>query len=225
MVCFKEAAEAFEVIGHAEKRARFTTDTAMPDWKGAARRTSTTSPTSSARSAIFSAKGCSATFSAAGRRGGSRIQQGADIRCEVQLDLSEAAFGTSKVVNFQRHAACETCHGSGAKPGTSPETCRYCGGRGRIVQSTGIFQMQSTCPSWPRAGESDFQPMRRVPRLGIREGKRLPAKLTSRRASITARGSACKARASRVPTAGRPAIAIASSTSPNIHSSTAEGKT
>lgn len=146
VVRFKEAAEAFEVIGHAEKRARY-------DQYGHAGLEGGGSPHFHDISDIFSAfgdifgEGLFGDIFGGGRRGGSRVQRGADIRCDVQLDLSEAAFGTSKVVNFQRHAACETCHGTGAKPGTSPETCRYCGGRGRIVQSTGIFQMQSTCPS------------------------------------------------------------------------------
>ena len=52
-----------------------------------------------------------------------------------------------------RHAACETCGGSGAKPGTQPETCRYCGGRGRVVQSSGIFSLQTTCPACHGSGQ------------------------------------------------------------------------
>ncbi|NLF09913.1 MAG: molecular chaperone DnaJ [Pirellulaceae bacterium] len=148
---FKEAAEAFEVLGHAEKRARY-------DRFGHAGLEGGGEPRFHDISDIFSAFGDIFGEGLFGdifgvRRGGTRIHQGADIRCELQLDLSEAAYGTSKVVQFERHSVCETCRGSGAKPGTSPEPCRYCGGRGRIVQSTGIFQMQSTCPSCRGKGQ------------------------------------------------------------------------
>lgn len=99
----------------------------------------------SRRSATYSAGGCSAISSAAAVPPDNIRAR--NVRCEVTLDLLEAAHGTSKVVRFMRHAACETCGGSGAKPGTSPETCRYCGGRGRVVQSSGVFSLQTTCPS------------------------------------------------------------------------------
>jgi molecular chaperone DnaJ len=57
-----------------------------------------------------------------------------------------------------RHEKCETCGGSGAKPGTQPERCRYCGGRGQVVQSTGIFSLQSTCPSCHGSGQTIRDP-------------------------------------------------------------------
>jgi molecular chaperone DnaJ len=65
----------------------------------------------------------------------------------------EAAHGVSKTVHFQRHFVCETCQGSGAKPGTHPEKCRYCGGRGRVVQSSGVFSLQTTCPACHGEGQ------------------------------------------------------------------------
>jgi molecular chaperone DnaJ len=82
-----------------------------------------------------------------GGRGRRRVRRGADIHTQIELDLFEAAAGTSKVIHFTRHERCETCKGSGAKPGTHPEPCRYCGGRGRVVQSTGVFSLQTTCPA------------------------------------------------------------------------------
>ena len=74
----------------------------------------------------------------------------------------EAARGTIKAIYFLRHADCETCGGTGAKPGTRPENCRYCGGRGRVVQSTGIFSLQTTCPSCHGAGPGDPRGLPRV---------------------------------------------------------------
>ena len=70
----------------------------------------------------------------------------------MTLDLLEAARGTAKIVQFERHQKCETCGGSGAEPGTHPTPCSYCGGHGVVVQSSGIFSMQTTCPSCHGAG-------------------------------------------------------------------------
>ena len=149
---FKEAAEAFEVLGHTAKRARY-------DRYGHAGLEGGGAPHFHDISDIFSAfgdifgEGLFGDLFGGGQQSGARTRQGANIRCDVDLDLSEAAHGTSKVVRFMRHAACETCGGSGAKPGTQPEPCRYCGGHGRVVQSTGIFSVQTTCPSCHGAGQ------------------------------------------------------------------------
>ena len=83
-------------------------------------------------------------FGGGGR--GSRVQQGADVRCGLTLDLHEVAKGVTKEIRYRRREVCQTCNGSGAKPGTKPETCKFCGGRGRVQQSTGVFSIQTTCP-------------------------------------------------------------------------------
>ena len=142
---FKEAAEAFEVLSHQEKRARYD-QYGFAGLEGGGCRSSTTWAISSRPSAIFSAAGFSAISSAADAAR-SRVHRGADVHAEVTLDLFEAATGTSKVIHFHRHERCETCKGIGAKPGSKVDTCRYCGGRGRVVQSTGVFSIQTTCPS------------------------------------------------------------------------------
>ena len=139
----------------------------MPAWRAAVRRNSTTSPTFSPPSAIFSARDFSAIFSAAGGAAAPG-RKGGDIRCDVTLDLMEAAHGTAKIVRFLRHVACDTCGGSGAKPGTQPEVCRYCGGQGRVVQSSGIFSLQTTCPSCHGAGQVIRDVCGDMPRLGLR---------------------------------------------------------
>ncbi|MDR1478359.1 MAG: molecular chaperone DnaJ [Planctomycetaceae bacterium] len=86
-------------------------------------------------------------FSGGGRGGhGHHPTRGNDVRCNVTIDLHEAARGVSKEINFRRHERCSTCNGTGSKPGTKPERCSYCGGHGQITQSTGFFSIQSTCP-------------------------------------------------------------------------------
>lgn len=78
--------------------------------------------------------------------GRGRAHRGGDIRCSVTLDLHEAAKGATREIRYRRHERCEACQGTGAKAGTRPETCRYCGGRGRVQKSNGIFSIQTPCP-------------------------------------------------------------------------------
>jgi molecular chaperone DnaJ len=149
VVKFKEAAEAFEVLSHREKRARYDRYGHAGLEGGGAPRFHDVADIFQAFGDVFG-QGFFGEFF--GGRGGARIHKGEDIRCDVDLELIEAAKGTVKVVRFARHAACETCRGSGAKPGTRPEPCRYCGGRGRVVQQSGIFSLQTTCPACHGSG-------------------------------------------------------------------------
>ncbi len=82
--------------------------------------------------------------SSSARRNGPR--RGEDIGISVTISFEEAAFGVKKDISFSRIANCQTCGGSGAKPGTSPETCKECGGTGqkRVVQRLGGMSFQST---------------------------------------------------------------------------------
>ena len=68
----------------------------------------------------------------AGRRADNGPRQGADLRMDTQITFEEAAFGTEKKVTVNREEECETCHGSGAAPGSPPETCPDCHGTGEI---------------------------------------------------------------------------------------------
>ena len=144
---FKEAAEAFNVLNNPEKRARYDRfgHAAVDENGGGAGQFHDASD-------IFSAFGDIFGDIFGGGGGRRRVRKGADIRCQVDITLEEAASGTSKTVKFKRHRPCSTCHGSGAKPGTQPERCNYCGGSGRVVQSTGVFSMQTTCPACHGAG-------------------------------------------------------------------------
>ncbi|MGI5831579.1 MAG: molecular chaperone DnaJ [Thermoguttaceae bacterium] len=93
------------------------------------------------------------SFFGGGRSSGSRVRRGADIRCSVTLDLHEVAKGVSREIRYRRHELCDACQGSGAKAGTKPEVCRYCGGRGRIQKSNGIFSIQTPCPKCQGRGK------------------------------------------------------------------------
>lgn len=144
---FKEAAEAFGVLSNPEKRSRYDRfgHAGVEENGGGAAQFHDAGD-------IFSAFGDIFSDFFGGSGGRRRVRKGADIRCQVDITLEEAARGTTKPIHFQRHRQCLTCHGSGAKPGTQPERCNYCGGSGRVVQSTGVFSMQTTCPACHGAG-------------------------------------------------------------------------
>ena len=74
--------------------------------------------------------------------------QGADLKYSLDITFEEAFLGTEKVINISRNENCNTCKGTGAKPGTKPEKCSVCGGTGQIrqVQTTILGQMQTTRP-------------------------------------------------------------------------------
>jgi len=82
-----------------------------------------------------------------GGGGGRREQTGADLRLDVTISFSEAAFGTEKKVDITKQGNCKSCQGSGAKAGTSPKTCSTCRGTGQVVRTQGFFNMASPCPA------------------------------------------------------------------------------
>ncbi len=93
-------------------------------------------------------------FGGGGRRGrgGRRSQRGADLRYDVALSFEEAAAGKKLRIRVPRAEQCDTCGGSGAKPGTAPVTCPHCGGRGQLNYQQGFFSVQRTCPQCQGSG-------------------------------------------------------------------------
>lgn len=77
----------------------------------------------------------------------SSVQRGADLRYNLDLTLEEAVRGCEKTIKVPTQVSCETCHGSGAKPGTQPRVCSTCGGAGQIRMQQGFFAVQQTCPA------------------------------------------------------------------------------
>lgn len=152
---FKECAEAFEVLSDGDKRARY--DRFGHAGMDAAPHFNDVNDIFSTFGDLF---GDSLFGDFFGPRGGGRrrAQKGADVECEVTLDLLQAARGVTREVEYTRHEACATCSGTGAKPGTKPQKCSYCDGRGQVIQRTGIFQVQTACPSCRGSGQSIKDP-------------------------------------------------------------------
>jgi molecular chaperone DnaJ len=92
-----------------------------------------------------------------GRGGGRRPQaeqlRGRDLETEVRLSFDQAVNGAQVSVTVPKEERCPTCHGSGAKPGTSPVTCPRCQGSGIDAQSQGIFSISRPCPQCGGAGQ------------------------------------------------------------------------
>jgi molecular chaperone DnaJ len=90
-----------------------------------------------------------------GRRGARRSarERGSDLRYNMEITLAEAYSGKTAQIRVPTSVTCETCSGSGAKPGTSPAQCRTCGGAGRVRASQGFFTIERTCPSCQGRGE------------------------------------------------------------------------
>lgn len=151
---FKEASEAYDVLGDSDKRARY--DQYGHAGMGGGQQFQDVEDIFEAFGEMFGGGMFGDLFG--GRSRGRRTRRGADVRCDITLTLEEAAKGVSKDVSFRRHVPCETCDGSGAAPGSEPVTCNTCGGRGQVVQSAGILRVQTACPHCSGTGKQISQP-------------------------------------------------------------------
>ncbi|MDA9558082.1 molecular chaperone DnaJ [Vibrio sp.] len=89
-----------------------------------------------------------------GRRGGGRrAQRGSDLRYNMELTLEEAVRGVSKEIEVPTYTHCDPCEGTGAKKGSSPETCSTCGGHGQVQMRQGFFAVQQACPTCHGKGQ------------------------------------------------------------------------
>lgn len=99
-------------------------------------------------------------FGGGGNRRQSRSQTGADLRYNYDLTLEEAVKGKNAEINVPTWVTCGSCHGSGAKKGTSPKTCPSCHGTGQVHIRQGFFAVQQTCPTCKGTGKIIAEPCR-----------------------------------------------------------------
>lgn len=146
---FKEAAEAYDVLSDAEKRSRYDRfgHQAVGGVGGAQQYANMDD--------LFSHFGDIFGDIFGGRsQGRSRPQRGADLRYDLAISLEEAVQGVRKEITLPRVDPCETCKGSGAKPGTSPDECGQCRGRGQVSTRQGPFMFSVTCPACSGQGRT-----------------------------------------------------------------------
>ncbi len=94
-------------------------------------------------------------FMGGAQRGGGRsaARRGADLRYDMEVSLEEAFHGKTTEITIDVSALCDTCDGSGAKPGTRAKTCQHCGGHGKVRAQQGFFVVERACPVCNGAGE------------------------------------------------------------------------
>ncbi|QDU79272.1 Chaperone protein DnaJ [Polystyrenella longa] len=156
---FKTASEAYEVLSDENKRSRYDRYghaglSGLGGGGGAGAGFQDVSDIFDAFGDLFDGFGFAGA--GGGRRGGggARPRKGSSLRTSIKIDLHEAAAGCTRTLDVDRNVECKTCHGSGAEPGSSPETCDYCGGHGKVVQSQGFFRVQTTCPACRGVGQT-----------------------------------------------------------------------
>jgi molecular chaperone DnaJ len=154
---FKEAKEAYEMLSDAQKRAAYDqyghagVDPNMGGGRGG--------PGPEGFGGFAEAFGdiFGDIFSGGGqgRRGGGgqQVYRGSDLSYAMEITLEEAAGGKETQIRIPSWDACDTCHGSGAKPGTSPKTCTTCNGSGTVHLRQGFFSIQQTCPHCHGSGK------------------------------------------------------------------------
>lgn len=94
---------------------------------------------------------------------------GNDLRYDVEISFMEAVHGVEKEIKLSKNETCSTCDGTGSRPGSTPEVCPGCNGRGQVIRSQGFFQMSSTCPQCRGEGVIITQPCTDCHGQGLRE--------------------------------------------------------
>ncbi len=140
---FKEAAEAYEVLMDQDKRAIYDrygheglSSAGFEGFRGF-------DDIFSSFSDIF---GDIFGFNSGRSRSRSSARPGSDLRYDLRISFMEAALGATKEIEIEKYERCPSCNGYGTAPGTQPEVCSRCRGRGQISQSAGFFSISSTCP-------------------------------------------------------------------------------
>lgn len=115
-------------------------------------------------------------FGFSGRSSGhQRSKRGADIEAILNIDFLEAAFGATKEILIDKNVKCEKCNGNGAEPGTKIETCKTCGGRGRVLKAQrtifGTMQVEAICSDCHGEGQSYSHKCSKCSGTGIHKGE------------------------------------------------------
>ena len=165
---FKELGEAYEVLSNTDKRAAydrfghqaFTQGGGFGGAGGGVH-----DPFDVFREVFGSGRGSGGIFESifgdvGGQDGGERggRGRGSDLRYDMRISFQEAARGVEKEIEISKLQACDTCHGSGAEPGSKVTTCSTCGGHGQVAVTRGFFNIAQTCPRCRGAGQTIEKP-------------------------------------------------------------------
>ncbi len=177
---FKEAKEAYEMLTNAEKREAYDRygHAGVDPNMGGGGFGGNAGGFSDAFGDIFGDIFGGGAGARGGRGGGPQVFRGADLRYNLEISLEQAASGFDTTIRVPSWDKCETCHGSGAKPGTSPTTCTSCGGHGQVRMQQGFFSIQQTCPKCHGTGKVIADPCAPCAGAGrIKRNKTLEVKI------------------------------------------------
>lgn len=143
---FKEISEAYDTLKDPQKRAAYDRFGHAAFENGGGRGPGGFGPEfTSSMSDIFEDIFGDFMGGQRGRSGQSRLR-GSDLRYNLEISLEEAFTGRTVDIDVPTLSTCETCDGSGAKPGTGMSTCRHCNGQGKVRAAQGFFTIERTCP-------------------------------------------------------------------------------
>ncbi len=155
---FKEVVEAYEALKDSQKRAAYDQfgHAAFENGGGGAAH-GFGNEFSSSMSDIFDDL-FGDFVGGAGRRSGQHAERGSDLRFNLDISLEDAFNGKTAKIEVPSSVSCETCSGSGARPGTAPSACPSCRGRGKVRSTQGFFTIERPCPSCHGSGQIIQEP-------------------------------------------------------------------
>ena len=155
---FKEGSEAYHVLSDEKRKANYD-QFGHAAFQGGGQSGFGNFDFSSSFSDIFEDVFGDFGFGSSGRSArGRRNNRGNDLRYDISIDLNDAFSGKEEKISYTTYKKCKTCSGNGAKPGSKPASCNYCGGQGRVRSSQGFFTIQQTCPECNGEGEQIKNP-------------------------------------------------------------------
>ncbi len=191
---FKEAAEAYDVLSDAEKRQQYDQfgHAGVNSRIGGFNASDIQDMFGDIFSGIF---GFDNFFGGGGGSGRRRAagRRGASLKIDLEIDFRESATGCTRTIELNRHKSCETCTGSGAKPGSSPVQCTTCGGRGQVVRGHAFIQIREACPRCGGEGRMITDPCTDCSGRGLVDNReevtvRIPAGISDGRMRLRGQG-------------------------------------
>ena len=205
---FKEISQAHDVLGDPEKRKQYDSGSGPVRDRRRSRRRLRRLRQLRLRRLLDGRHPLQPVRRLGERRGAVRTQAAPrdaarDLEAQVSITFDQAISGAQVPLQVPMHATCPTCHGTGAKPGTTPKVCPRCEGRGIETQGQGMFSISQPCSRCGGAGTVIEDPCPTCHGAGaVRTVKRLRVNIPAGRAA-TAAASASPARASPAATAAR----------------------